>query len=374
MEHKRKCTLYYPPDIANDLEHIDLSAHSKEEVLATAWEYTRNVIPQYTNWSRYVAYMRIIVMTIVAEFRGDLVDVLAGDSILNYDLTNVLTALFDGTPYQQQMSRECRASLLIMAEKSSNRRDGELFQRYVCALAHSPRRWHRMRDCDGLARFTIAAALACNDLDDCRFSEDQFKVLAEIGLILYDAVAFFKHRAEGEVHNAFAYLPEHIRVDAYEECRNILWGLDKSYVDERATRHAIDYIRCLGGPIKMTMGRYRFVEDGLRIGIPETEEIVQKARRNDKLWYRMDDNKRTVISAERYEEVLSRSEELLFDGLADFLEENHCDDCVHRESYGAERVHQFGGVKLCDNCTLVWEKDLWTLRSRAARAFEKFSG
>lgn len=66
-------TWYYPPDIAHDLDGIDLPEHVKGEVLATAWEYTRTVIPHYTNWKRYVAFMRIIVMGIIAEFKGDLV-------------------------------------------------------------------------------------------------------------------------------------------------------------------------------------------------------------------------------------------------------------------------------------------------------------
>jgi hypothetical protein len=68
---------YYPPDIAHDLDGIDLPEHVKGEVLATAWEYTRTVIPHYTNWNRYVAFMRIIVMGIIAEFKGDLVSVLS---------------------------------------------------------------------------------------------------------------------------------------------------------------------------------------------------------------------------------------------------------------------------------------------------------
>jgi hypothetical protein len=58
---------YYPPDIANDLQGVDLPAKIKAEAFACAWEYTRCVIPQYTNWARYVAFMRIIVMGIVAE-------------------------------------------------------------------------------------------------------------------------------------------------------------------------------------------------------------------------------------------------------------------------------------------------------------------
>lgn len=49
---------YYPNDIANDLQGINLPPAVKAEVFACAWEYARSVIPQYTNWGRYVAFMR----------------------------------------------------------------------------------------------------------------------------------------------------------------------------------------------------------------------------------------------------------------------------------------------------------------------------
>lgn len=91
---------YYPSYIANDLHDVDLPQTMKEEILACAWEYTRCVIPQCTNRARYVSFMRIIVIGIVAEFRGDLVDVTAGDDILGYNLSAVLAALFEGTPGQ----------------------------------------------------------------------------------------------------------------------------------------------------------------------------------------------------------------------------------------------------------------------------------
>lgn len=91
---------YYPTDIADDLKDVNLPHAVKEEIFACAWEYTRCVIPHYTNWSRYVAFMRIIVMGIVAEFRGSMVDVTAGDNILGYDLGAVLDTLFQGTPGQ----------------------------------------------------------------------------------------------------------------------------------------------------------------------------------------------------------------------------------------------------------------------------------
>ena len=73
---------YYPAEIANDLEGVALPSRVKEEIFATAWEYSRSVIPQYTNWSRYVAFMRIIIIGTVAEFRGELVNVIDNDEIL----------------------------------------------------------------------------------------------------------------------------------------------------------------------------------------------------------------------------------------------------------------------------------------------------
>jgi len=41
------------------------------------------------------------------------------------------------------MSREYRAFLLITADKASARRNGELFRRYVNALAQSSKQWFR---------------------------------------------------------------------------------------------------------------------------------------------------------------------------------------------------------------------------------------
>ena len=76
---------------------MDLPQKTKDEVLTTAFEYARTVIPKYTNWKRYVAFMRIIMIGTIAEFRGSLVDVLAGDDMLGYNLNEVLATLFAGT-------------------------------------------------------------------------------------------------------------------------------------------------------------------------------------------------------------------------------------------------------------------------------------
>ncbi|KAI4691929.1 Alpha-ionylideneethane synthase abl3 [Alternaria hordeiaustralica] len=91
---------YYPADIANDLKDVDLPQRIKEEVYACAWEYARCVIPQYTNWNRYVAFMRVIVIGIVAECKGDLVQVSLDDNLLGYNLTALLDELFQGTTEQ----------------------------------------------------------------------------------------------------------------------------------------------------------------------------------------------------------------------------------------------------------------------------------
>jgi hypothetical protein len=90
---------FYPSYLSNDLSTVNLTRAEKDEVLTCAFEYARSVIP-YThrsNQTRYLAFMRTIIIGTVAEFRGDLVDVTAGNHILGYDLNNVLDDLFGAT-------------------------------------------------------------------------------------------------------------------------------------------------------------------------------------------------------------------------------------------------------------------------------------
>ncbi|CBX99537.1 hypothetical protein LEMA_P087760.1 [Plenodomus lingam JN3] len=366
---------YYPPDLANDLQDLDMPKAMKQEIFACAWEYTRCVIPQYTNWPRYVAFMRIIIIGIVAEFRGNLVDVTAGDDMMGYNLSTVLDALFLGTADRENMCREYRSFLLITADKSSERRNGELFRRYVNALAHSPRQWFRMRDADALARFTIAASLACNDLDDLKFSNMEYEILTEIGDTLYDAVAFFKHRSEGETNSTFAYMPPDMRVEAFHQAREVLWAMDVALAPKTTLQGVINFVRFFGGPIHMMMRRYRFVEEHLTIGQVETEKVVDQTRKNFKLWNRLDAKDAKAGDEKRYKDIVSNnSGEVMFPGLVEFLEnEDNCPDCCFRESYGAETKHQFGGVQICSACREEWGRYMKSLPDRAVKAFPELA-
>ena len=122
----------------------------------------------------------------------------------------------------------------------------------------------------------------------------------------------------------------------------------------------------------MMMRRYRFVEENLTIGKPETKEVINQARINAKLWNRIDGNKRGVEDTQRYKHLLTRSEELMFHGLAEFLEtgrDGGCKDCRYRASYGAETPHEFGGVKLCGGCKTMWQKYLESVPERARKVF-----
>jgi hypothetical protein len=362
---------FYPSDIENDLKDVEIPDGFKKETLACAWEYTRCVIPQFTNWSRYIAFARIIEIGIIAEFRGDLVDVAAGNNILGYDLDKLLDSVFAGTPGHENMAREYRAFLLITADKSSNRRTSDLFRRYVNALAQSPKTWFRLRDCDALARFTMAAALACNDFDEVWFSEDEWEILAELGDTMYDAVAFHKHRAEGETNSTYAYAPPELRKESYRQCREVLWALDVAWA-RHPELHVINFLRFFGGPIHMMMRRYRFVEEDLTIGKPETEHVVAQTRQNFKLWNRVDATEMKGVQSARYRDVIRRSNKLMFPGLAEMLEsaaEGQCDCCHYRLSYGAEASGRFGGVKLCVDCREDWRAYLEAFPARAAKVF-----
>lgn len=60
----------------------------------------------------------------------------------------------------------------MSGDKSSGRRHGEVFRRYVNVLAHSP---------TPCAASPSPWALACSDLDDVWLTDEQFDLLAEIG-------------------------------------------------------------------------------------------------------------------------------------------------------------------------------------------------
>ncbi|EHA25025.1 hypothetical protein ASPNIDRAFT_45996 [Aspergillus niger ATCC 1015] len=362
---------YYPDDIAHDLNGIDLPEETKGEVLACAWEYSRSIIPQYTNWKRYVAFMRIIIIGIIAEFQGTMVDVTAGPKVLNYNLDEVLDELFHGIPGHLDMAREYKTFLLITSEKASHA-NSELFRRYVNALVGSPEQWFRMRDCDALGRFSIASALACNDILETWFTDAQYNILCEIGDTMYDAVAFFKHRSEGETNNTFAYMPEDQRIDAFHRARQVLWALDVAMAGMPGHLAVTNFLRSFGGPIHMMMRRYRFVEEDLTVGKSETKEVIHQTRLNTKLWNRIDSETDMVLRIEHYKSSMARSDELMFRDLADYLngaDSKHCPDCIYREVYGAQRDHCFGGVQLCDQCRHDWGLFLETLPERSKRAF-----
>ncbi|MCI3273924.1 hypothetical protein [Streptomyces cylindrosporus] len=360
---------FYPDDLKDDFQSSALPPERRAETLAHTWEYNRCVVPEFTNWDRYIALARLGGIAIVAEVFGDLVDVLGDDPVLGYDIDVLLDTLFGDSQVREPMAREYRASLLLMTEKSTGRRDTELMRRYVDALAHSPQDWFRLRDCDGMFRFYVAAAIACND-DDAWLTEDENRLLTEIGEVLYDAVAFHKHRAEGEIHNTYAYAGGEIREDAYGSYRQALWDLDTRWSGTVAGRCAVNFARFVGGPIHQMMRRYRFVEDGLMVGKPETSDVVAGARHNAKLWYRFEAETTPPTGKERYEAVMDQADRVLFPGMAQMLnrpDRDKCPRCRRRDSYGAEAAGQFGGVELCEACRSRWGDHLRTFSARATR-------
>lgn len=97
---KRDCLRYFPDDIKNDLGALDISEDQKNEILTCAYQYTRCVIPHHVNKRRYVAFMRTIIVGTIAEFRGDLVDIVASDVVLGFDIGDILADLFEGSGVQ----------------------------------------------------------------------------------------------------------------------------------------------------------------------------------------------------------------------------------------------------------------------------------
>jgi hypothetical protein len=120
------------------------------------------------------------------------------------------------------------------------------------------------------------------------------------------------------------------------------------------------------------MRRYRFVEDGLMIGQPETNTVVKQASQHFKLWNRVEAKNKIVQDTQRYNDLIARSEDLMFDGLREFLDvgdEQTCEDCHRRPSYGAETTHAFGGVQLCVRCKEKWGTYVESFPNRFAEVF-----
>ena len=61
---ERRDIWYYPSELNDDLKGVDLPRRVIDEALACSWEYTRSVIPTYTNWGRYLSWVRIVVVGI----------------------------------------------------------------------------------------------------------------------------------------------------------------------------------------------------------------------------------------------------------------------------------------------------------------------
>ncbi|KAM7216474.1 hypothetical protein V8F06_008187 [Rhypophila decipiens] len=390
-------TRFYPNEIAHDLDGIPtLSENFIHEALATSWEYARCVIPSYSNWDRYVAFMRTVTIGIIAEVDSTLVDVVSDDFRCGgYTLDEILDTLFARTPAEEAgIARDYRTFLATTAEKTGDRKNSHLFHRYVSSLPESPRSWFRIRDADALIRFTAASALVCNDMlsPSVWFTPGQWEIIGELACTLYDAVAFYKHRAEGEVNNTFAYAPWELRKEAFRMAREVLWGLDTVWGvpgKENGRVEVVNFIRLIGGPIHLMMRRYRFVEEGLMVGKEEDEEVVSQTKKHVKLWNRVEiqlteeggneiTEDETLNGIEnrkvRYMHVIRNKDRLLFDGLAELLELQmpdrvRCSDCNYRSSYGSEGLGQFGGVQLCRECKEGWRVWIESLPRRAAEAF-----
>ncbi|MFB7601006.1 hypothetical protein [Streptomyces sp. NPDC056160] len=363
MQAIDKERLYYPKEIDGDLRDCGLAEKERIEVLATAWEYVRCGIPEFTNPEKYLAFVRLTALTTVAEYRGDLVDVeeimkLDG-RVLGYPVRELLDTLFVGSGVGEEMTQEYASSILFMAEKTREQQS-DLCRRYIEAIASSPVRYFRLRDCDAQVRLFIAAAVACNDLEP-DFREVEYRAMAEIGLTLYDAVAFYKHRAEGEISNLYAYCGQDLdfRRTAYATARSTLWAMETQRYETVQGRCAINLLKNLP-LIHMSMRRYRFVEDGMTIGTPETSAVVRATRANVKLWYRNDvRQKPSGRPAATGQRTVATVQNMLSPELAAALEcspEEACARCTRRETYGATSEGQFGGVVPCDECREEWRR------------------
>lgn len=370
MEHLNE-VWFNPAIFENDLLGIEFPEITRQEIIAHAWEYARCVIPQFSNWDRIVAFARTIAVGIVAEFSGPMVDVINDPAPLGINLDEQFDILFRGTEGDDSMYREFRNFLITTTEKTSLNRNSKFFHRYMTALTDSPKQWFRLRDCDALARYALTSSYVCNDIDHGWYDEEQIQILTELADTLYDATAYYKHRAEGETHSTFYYVGQDLRRETFRRYRQVLWAMDKAWSQDLLGRTTTNFIRFYGGPIHMCMRRYRFVEDDLMIGRVESERVVGQARRNFKLWYRVDATE-TGWSDARLGLLSQPDSPMLFPGFAEMLRQARTPSCAHcryPDRYGAQGSGEFGGVELCTDCRLDWRQYIHNFPERAMTHF-----
>ncbi|KAJ7798284.1 hypothetical protein B0H14DRAFT_3545356, partial [Mycena olivaceomarginata] len=227
--------LVLPSQIAEGLKAPDIPQRLVDEALACAWESVTRHNPALDQLGPLRGLKPLILIMVVAEFKGELVQVQRGDDILGYNVQELLDTLFRGTSGYARNGPETGSDCGTATDRPVGR---------CCGL--------------GLQRH-----------GHVWFSENEWQILMELGTTMYDAVAFYKHRAEGETNNTFAYVSPKLRTEAYRVAREVLWALDAAQAAEPAWRIVLNFLRSFGGPIQTMMRRYRFVEQGLTIGMPE---------------------------------------------------------------------------------------------------------
>lgn len=207
-------------------------------------------------------------------------------------------------------------------------------------------------------------------MDHVWFSDEEFNLLAEIGDTMYDAIAFYKHRAEGETNNTFAYVPQDLRVEAYRNAREVLWAFDVAFARKPEMQIVTNFVRAFGGPIHMMMRRYRFVEEGLVIGKAEDDSVIQGARKHEKLWHRLDRDENKIIEGEqRLERILEMEDKLLFPGFAKLIREAGRADSPSELDGDLGKENGFGGSLLTNSAAREWKTFVLGLKERVRRAF-----
>ncbi|MBH1937719.1 hypothetical protein I5Q34_26185 [Streptomyces sp. AV19] len=337
--------------------------HEMEEIRRTGWEYLRCVIPEFRDPVPYEALGTLSAISVLSEYRGDLLDLTTGkwpgSDLFGVRADALLETASRVLDPRADLAREYTGSLLFILEKSSHR-NSDLFGYWIEGLGSSPQNFLRMRDTDGQGRFFLAYALASNGISEW-FPEEEVRALMEMMFVMYDGLAFFKHRAEADPCNLFAYAGGDLafRQEMYTVARNATWALDAHAYRDRRYRVAVTMARQMPA-VHLLMHRYRYVEDGMMIGKEETGKVVRNARENVKLWHRREEAGPEATRSP-LEELLSPVRHMLPDAVVDCMTRaaaDRCPDCDRSAVSGTREEKVFGGVRLCASCRHDWRRYL----------------
>ena len=87
---------FYPDELEIHLEPYGVQREKIAEIITQSWELNRCIVPEFSNWDRYMALTRLGVIAYVADYTGRAIDVVDDGPWIGYDIEKESTSCSAG--------------------------------------------------------------------------------------------------------------------------------------------------------------------------------------------------------------------------------------------------------------------------------------